>query len=176
VTSPGILDQVNLVLDTSAILGFVRENDAVGELIREVADAGLLVALPTACMAEAYLSAVTVDLLQVLVANPATVLLSDEPGEWVANAQVRIAMPAAQRRRQPRCPAQGSLAGGTTNNCDASGRVLVVSATLFPSRRLAVRTGVLVGSFIRSRSSTRRRARRRFDRAGPAAFHRLTMA
>ena len=74
-------------LDTSAILGFVRENEAVGEVIREVADAGLLVALPTACMAEAYLSAVTVDLLQVLVANPATVLLADEPGEWVMLAQ-----------------------------------------------------------------------------------------
>jgi hypothetical protein len=87
VTGPDSLDQVNLVLDTSAILGFVRENDAVGELIREVADAGLLVALPTACMAEAYLSAVTVDLLHVLVANPATVLQSDEPGEWVMLAQ-----------------------------------------------------------------------------------------
>jgi hypothetical protein len=82
------LDQVNLVLDTSAILGFVRESHAVGEVIREVADAGLLVALPVACMAEAYQAAVTVDLLHVLAANPATVLCSDDPGEWLTLAHL----------------------------------------------------------------------------------------
>ncbi|MFI5938103.1 hypothetical protein [Actinoplanes sp. NPDC051494] len=82
------LDSINLVLDTTAILGFVRGIDAVGEVVREVADAGLLVALPVTCMAQAHQSAVDEDLLQVLASNPATLVIGDEPDEWLTLAHL----------------------------------------------------------------------------------------
>lgn len=82
------LERVSLVLDTSAILGFVRGHTAVGEVIREVADCGLIVALPTVCMAYAQQAALDADMLQVLASNPATRVVSNEPDSWLTLAHL----------------------------------------------------------------------------------------
>jgi hypothetical protein len=77
---------VRLVLDSTAVADYAGGSVAVGELIVEVADEQARVAVPLACLVEAYrrvreeqLSAVTL-----LVEHPAVDVVEADPGDWVA--------------------------------------------------------------------------------------------
>ena len=65
-------DEVAVVLDASALRAYVAGEVAVGELIAEVAEERRLVAVPVACLAEAYAAAdeVAAALLMLLATAP----------------------------------------------------------------------------------------------------------
>jgi hypothetical protein len=77
------------ILDTSAILRFVRgdESIGVGEIIAEIREEDAVAGLPVVCLAEAWRtgSPQTGDLFQMLVDHDATELL-DGPDDWQAVA------------------------------------------------------------------------------------------
>lgn len=80
---------VRLVLDASAILAYCRGSVAVGEALAELADDSTGAALPVNCLADAYASAVEVDRLVLLAGHEATVLWTDEAGQWQALGELR---------------------------------------------------------------------------------------
>jgi hypothetical protein len=81
---------VRLVLDTTAVVGFVRGAVSVGELLAEIdAERGTAV-VPLPCLVEA--AAGTVDAgpwLNILVDHPATYVVSTDVDEWRQVAAVR---------------------------------------------------------------------------------------
>lgn len=87
------LREARLVLDTSAIAGFVRGSIAVGELIAEVDLEDGAVIVPLACLVEA---ASTINdagpWLRILVDHPATIVLAEDPKEWGMIAGVRAVL------------------------------------------------------------------------------------
>lgn len=77
---------ISLVLDTSAVLSFVRSSIHVGEVIAEIADERGLAGIPLPCAVEAAQAAVDVDRLEVLLEHPDTVLLAEDVENWRALA------------------------------------------------------------------------------------------
>jgi hypothetical protein len=81
---------VRLVLDTTAVVGFVRGAVSVGEILAEIdAEHGTAV-VPLPCLVEA--AAGTVDAspwLSILVDHPATYVLATDVGDWRQVAGVR---------------------------------------------------------------------------------------
>ncbi len=81
---------VRLVLDTTAVVGFVRGSVSVGELLPEIdAEHGTAV-VPLPCLVEA--AAGTVDAgpwLSILIDHPATFVVATDVDEWRQIAGVR---------------------------------------------------------------------------------------
>lgn len=77
---------VALILDTSAVLSFVRSSMHVGEVIAEVADERGVVAIPVSCLVEAAQHAVDDDQLTLLVEHPDTLVLVEDAENWRALA------------------------------------------------------------------------------------------
>lgn len=77
-----------LVLDTSAVTGWIRGSVAIGELIAEVDEEHGAVLLPLSCLVQAaHLNAlIETDLLQILINHPAVFVISDDPDDWMALA------------------------------------------------------------------------------------------
>jgi hypothetical protein len=73
---------VRLVLDTTAVLEFARGSVHVGEVLAEFADGKSGAAVPLACLAEAYPTAVEPDRLRALVAHEAVSVMTDDAAEW----------------------------------------------------------------------------------------------
>jgi hypothetical protein len=86
-----VTDQpLRAILDTSAILRFVRGGDwsiGVGEILAEIAEENAVAGLPVVCLAEAWRVAVddSIGLFQLLVERDAAVLM-DGPLDWRAVA------------------------------------------------------------------------------------------
>lgn len=79
---------VALILDTSAVLSFVRSSIHVGEVIAEAADEHRVTAIPLPCLVEAAQTAVDQDRLEVLAGHPDTVVLAEDPENWRALASL----------------------------------------------------------------------------------------
>lgn len=79
---------VALILDTSAVLSFVRSSIHVGEVIAEAADEQGVAAIPLPCLVEAAQAAVDLDRLEVLAEHPDTVVLAEDPQNWRALASL----------------------------------------------------------------------------------------
>ena len=73
---------IRLVLDTSAVLAFVRQSVHVGEVLVEVDDNAAVAAIPLACLVEAARDAVDHDQLVFLAEHPSTVIVAEEAGHW----------------------------------------------------------------------------------------------
>jgi hypothetical protein len=74
---------IRAILDTSAIIAFTRGDAvALGEVMAEIADERAVVGLPVPCLAVAYGDVENPQLLDLLLAHPAQVLLADEPSMW----------------------------------------------------------------------------------------------
>ncbi|AEV84972.1 hypothetical protein ACWT_3948 [Actinoplanes sp. SE50] len=80
-----------LVLDTSAIAAWVRGSVAVGETLAEVNDEDGAVVIPLSCLVEAgYHTAVLGrERLELLLAHPATSLITDDAEDWDALVALR---------------------------------------------------------------------------------------
>ncbi|HEY6117070.1 MAG TPA: hypothetical protein VI172_14045 [Candidatus Dormibacteraeota bacterium] len=79
---------LRLVLDTSAMLSFVRQQVDVGELLAELSDADAIAGLPLACLVDASMTAVDRDRLELLANHPATVILGADEGDWRVLAEL----------------------------------------------------------------------------------------
>lgn len=77
---------VRVVLDTSAIVAFTRENLGVGEVIAEVDDELAAFGLPVLCLVEASRAVADEQRLDLLLAHPACRLLPVETRDWRALA------------------------------------------------------------------------------------------
>ena len=77
-----------LVLDTSAVAGWIRGSVAIGELIAEVDDERGAALLPLSCLVRAAHQNGMLDtgLLQLLINHPAVFVISDDPDDWMALA------------------------------------------------------------------------------------------
>lgn len=81
---------IRLVVDTSAIVGFVRGSTSVGELIAEVDAEHGLVVVPLACLVEAAANIVDGGpWLNLLVNHRATLVVGEDPEEWGMLAGVK---------------------------------------------------------------------------------------
>jgi hypothetical protein len=82
---------VRLVLDSTAISSWVRESIAVGELLAEVNDEYGAVIVPLPCLVESAHATAMLNRprLDLLLAHEATVLVGDDPAEWVALTELR---------------------------------------------------------------------------------------
>lgn len=76
------LPPIRLVLDSTAILAFVRQSFDVGEVLSEIGDNAAVAALPLACLVEAARDAVDQDRLHLLAEHPSTVVVSAEAADW----------------------------------------------------------------------------------------------
>ena len=76
---------IQLILDASAIVAFVRESIDVGEVIAEVDAEEAAVGLPVLCLAQARTSGDDVDRLNLLAGHDAATVLPD-PDDWQALA------------------------------------------------------------------------------------------
>lgn len=81
---------VRLVFDATAVAAFMRGSIAVGEILAEIDEEHGCVILPLACLVEAAASLLDREHLDLLIGHPATVLVSDDPAEWLALTQLRI--------------------------------------------------------------------------------------
>jgi hypothetical protein len=82
---------IRVILDTSAVLRFVRSGEAsigVGETIAEIRDEDAGFGVPLLCLAEAWRTGGEEhpELFEVLARDPALVMLS-EPADWRAVAE-----------------------------------------------------------------------------------------
>jgi hypothetical protein len=82
---------VSLVFDATAIAAYTRGSDAVGEILIEVDEEHGAVVIPLACLVEAAHATAMLnrDLLKLLIANPVTVLVGDDPDKWVDLVEMR---------------------------------------------------------------------------------------
>ncbi|MBG0564585.1 hypothetical protein [Actinoplanes aureus] len=82
---------VRLVLDASAVVGWVRGSVAVGELIAEIDDEYGAVILPLPCLVEAAHSTGMLQQahLEILIGHRAVTLLADDPADWLALTTLR---------------------------------------------------------------------------------------
>lgn len=81
---------IALVLDTSAIAGFVRGSVAVGELLAEVDAEHGAVLIPLPCLIETAASIPDGHAwLDILTSHAATWLVSDDPEDWRMVAHLR---------------------------------------------------------------------------------------
>ncbi|MEN3614914.1 hypothetical protein AAH979_35950 [Plantactinospora sp. ZYX-F-223] len=79
---------IRIVLDTTAITGYAGTSVAVGEVITEVGEENALVALPIACLVEAYRSVPDDQLpaIGLLVGHPSITVVDTDPADWLALA------------------------------------------------------------------------------------------
>lgn len=75
---------VALVLDTSAVLSYVREEIHVGAVLADVADEAGLAAIPLPCLVEAARHAVDGERLTLLVEHPDTMVATEDADNWRA--------------------------------------------------------------------------------------------
>lgn len=75
---------IRLVLDTSAVLAFVRQSVHVGEVLVEVDDNNAVAAIPLACLVEAVRDAVDQDQLALLAEHLSTVVFGAAVEDWRA--------------------------------------------------------------------------------------------
>jgi hypothetical protein len=82
---------IRLVLDSSAVAGWLSGSIAVGELIAEIDDEHGAVILPLPCLVEAAYSTgmLQPELLNALINHEAVFLLADNPEHWVELAALR---------------------------------------------------------------------------------------
>lgn len=82
---------VAIVLDTTAVTAWVSGSIAVGELLAEIEDGHGAALIPLACLVEAAHKTALLEQarLELLVAHPATMVISDNPDEWPALAATR---------------------------------------------------------------------------------------
>ncbi|MEV6349630.1 hypothetical protein [Actinoplanes sp. NPDC051851] len=80
----GRATEAKLVLDTTAVVAWVRGSIAVGETLAEIDDEGGYVAIPLWCLIEAGHSTAMLDRerLDLLLAHPATALITDDAADW----------------------------------------------------------------------------------------------
>jgi hypothetical protein len=80
-----------LVLDTSAITAWVRGSVAVGETLAEVNDENGAVVIPLWCLIEAGHNTAMIERerLELLLAHPATFLITDDAQDWAALVALR---------------------------------------------------------------------------------------
>jgi hypothetical protein len=80
-----------LVLDTSAITAWVRGSVAVGETLAEINDEGGAVVIPLWCLIEAGHNTAMIDRdrLDLLLAHPATFLVTDDVQDWESLVALR---------------------------------------------------------------------------------------
>ncbi|GAA2692450.1 MULTISPECIES: hypothetical protein [Actinoplanes] len=80
-----------LVLDTSAITAWARGSVAVGETLAEINDEGGAVIIPLWCLIEAghHTAMIDRDRLELLLAHPATFLISDDAEDWESLVALR---------------------------------------------------------------------------------------
>ncbi|MFI1994775.1 hypothetical protein [Actinoplanes sp. NPDC020271] len=80
-----------LVLDTSAITAWLRGSVAVGETLAEVNDEGGAVIIPLWCLVEAGHDTAMIERerLDLLIAHPATLLITDDADDWDALVALR---------------------------------------------------------------------------------------
>jgi hypothetical protein len=80
-----------LILDTSAVTAWVRGSMAVGETLAEINDEGGAAIIPLACLVEAGYNTAMIDRerLDLLLAHPSTLLLTDDVGDWEALVALR---------------------------------------------------------------------------------------
>ncbi|WP_250029870.1 hypothetical protein [Paractinoplanes maris] len=77
---------IQLVLDTSAVVEFTRESIHVGEVLSLVADDNAIALLPLPCLVEAYQWAADRARLDVLIALESVFVAPPEPKQWRAIA------------------------------------------------------------------------------------------
>lgn len=75
---------VSLVLDTSAVLSYVREEIHVGAVLADVADEQGVAAIPLPCLVEAAGLAVDSDRLALLVGHAGTLVIAEDVENWQA--------------------------------------------------------------------------------------------
>ncbi|MEV6301976.1 hypothetical protein AB0M02_21360 [Actinoplanes sp. NPDC051861] len=82
---------VRLVLDASAVAGWVRGSIAVGELIAEIDDEHGAVLLPLSCLIEAAHSTgmLAQAHLEILIGHQAVLLVPDDAADWLALTTLR---------------------------------------------------------------------------------------
>jgi hypothetical protein len=80
-----------LVLDTSAITAWVRGSVAVGETLAEVNDENGAVIIPLWCLIEAGHNTAMIERerVELLLAHPATFLITDDAQDWEALVALR---------------------------------------------------------------------------------------
>ncbi|BCJ47880.1 hypothetical protein GCM10010168_22390 [Actinoplanes ianthinogenes] len=90
---------IRLVLDSSAVAGWIRGAIAVGELIAEIDDEFGAVVLPLPCLVQAAHTngLLDADLIEVLINHPAVFLLADDPQDWLALATMRSLVDSPDR-------------------------------------------------------------------------------
>ncbi|MFY1686580.1 hypothetical protein [Plantactinospora sp. WMMB782] len=76
---------IRIVLDSTAIAAYADRSIAVGEIITQVGEENSLVALPVACLAEAFLHIHEgeLPLVAVLAAHPSTVVVNADVSDWL---------------------------------------------------------------------------------------------
>lgn len=79
---------IRIVLDTTAITAYAGSSIAVGEVITEVGEENALVALPVACLVEAYRHVPDDQLSTVglLAGHSSVVVVDTDPDDWLALA------------------------------------------------------------------------------------------
>jgi len=77
---------IRVLLDASAIVAFTRGSIDVGETIAEVNDEQAAAGLPILCLVEATRAVADTDRLDLLVAHPATAIITPHPDDWRALA------------------------------------------------------------------------------------------
>jgi hypothetical protein len=77
---------IRVLLDASAIVAFTRGSIDVGETIAEVNDEHAAAGLPFLCLVEANRAVADTDRLDLLVAHPATAVITLHPDDWRALA------------------------------------------------------------------------------------------
>lgn len=80
-----------LVLDTSAVVAWLRGSLAVGEILAEVDDEGGAVLVPLWCLVEAGSASGGLggERLGLLLAHPATFLITDDGDDWESLVAMR---------------------------------------------------------------------------------------
>ncbi|MBF9134994.1 hypothetical protein I0C86_39640 [Plantactinospora sp. S1510] len=79
---------IQVVLDTTAITAYAGASIAVGEAITMVGEEDAVVALPVACLAEAYRQVPDDQLptVSLLAGHPSVVVVDTNPDDWLALA------------------------------------------------------------------------------------------
>lgn len=90
---------VRLVLDATAIAAYARGSVAVGEILIEVDAEHGAVVIPLSCLVEAAHATAMLerDRIGMLLGHDATFLVSDDPEDWVALAELRSLVDRADR-------------------------------------------------------------------------------
>ncbi|MEU4422185.1 hypothetical protein AB0F81_16285 [Actinoplanes sp. NPDC024001] len=90
---------VRLVLDASAVVGWLSGSVAVGELIAEIDDEFGAAVLPLNCLVEAAHTTAMLQQahLEILIGHRAVSVLADDPDDWLALSTLRGIVGSADR-------------------------------------------------------------------------------